>query len=1062
MANIDKGFEIELLALEGESKTSRTLITTGSNDPSTGAGELAPVGSLFLRQVSPTQGEIYLKVGTSDVDWNIISTNADIQPILDIYAATKEPTGHKDRSESQISFDEVTRTFTIQPIGVSFDYYIHGAKHTITTTKTVVVPNVQGMHFIYFDTAENLNVLSGVFSSVILTDYAYVAGLYWDVGSQRAPYVAEERHGITMDGATHAHFHSAFGTRFISGLALNNVSVDISTPANIDAQIGVDNGAIRDEDILLTILHDPTGANPLTTNLEQILSPPAQIPVLYREGANGDWKIKTADDYPIIYSGTAGYIDVNYGLPAWNEWTGSTWTLTPVANNDYVLVHIFATNDIRHPIIAIQGIVDYQNKPIGLVNAHEEIALLSGLPFQEVVPIATLIWECRSIYTNITKSRLRSTDVGNDYVDLRLQGSYFNVVNAGVYDHGNLSGLVDDDHVQYVPTVGTTRPTISINSPPSINDILRFDGTNWTASAAENNKTLSTGLLTGGAISINISNNTKFDVSAGVGLIVDNYTNPENPTYQVITWPAQIGVQSLYYNTAQRSFIAIDASGSVIQKNSKYTSQEHRDNIVLGLLGHTTLTSIINVRHTPNAVFDPTARLTDLANGIGAFNISGNIYSPNGSNLKLNKTSGLIHKIGTNFQTDKKSPDIDESAAETISQFRYSYRNGAGGFVVGSTVTDINPNVWDNDSGTLQTVSANNWTIQLVKYMSGSLSGTPTARIEVGQTTYPSKEAALSILPTPNHEHNPAFVDGTLRCYLVVKAGATDLTDTNQAIFYEVEKFYDTLNNPKVFATLQFAYENSINPEITTDTSRGAISIKEGSGVGGNLLEGYDDTDAQVFGIDVSGNITPVGLVDGRDVSVDGTTLDNLVTEVNAIESSVGSIVNSSGVWVGFSGTNSLDPSTNITNALTILDSNIYSPFVHRHNGVLSQTFTAPTALLLNTSVREDGVFTYNAGIITVSLASWYRIIVNITLANTTNNRVTSESYLTLNGSEIVGTKAFGYHRDINSGNTTVCIAGNIQLAMGNQVSVVSRRFSGTGTLQTVQNACRITIQRVI
>jgi hypothetical protein len=39
---------------------------------------------------------------------------------------------------------------------------------------------------------------------------------------------------------------------------------------------------------------------------------------------------------------------------------------------------------------------------------------------------------------------------------------------------------------------------------------------------------LSTGLLTGGALSINVDN-TKFDITAGKGYVVDGHTNPEYP-----------------------------------------------------------------------------------------------------------------------------------------------------------------------------------------------------------------------------------------------------------------------------------------------------------------------------------------------------------------------------------------------------------------------------------------------------------------------------------------------------------------------------------------------------
>lgn len=486
MADIEAGYEIDLLTLFNEGDGARTLVMTGTNDPSTGAGELAPVGALFLRQVTAVLGEVYYKQGPTDVDWVLIASDQNIQEIQDIFTDMREPTGHVDQSESKISFVEGTRTFTIEPNApaTEFNYYIHGVKYTITIAKNAIIPDVQGIHFIYFDTNENLLITSGTFDGAILHDYAYTAAVYWDVGTQTATYFGEERHGITMDGFTHSHFHLAIGTQYIRGLALNSLNPDVGAPVDTDTWCGVDNGLIRDEDIDINIIHSVTGADDTTVDFEQILVAPAQIPVLYRDGPAGNWLAKTADDYSIIYSGSAGYTDVTNGLPAWNEWTGATWQLTPVANNHFVLTHIIATNDRRYPIIALQGVTDYTNKPQGLDAAKEELAVMTGLPFQEMTPIATLIWECRNTYTNTVKARLRTTDTGDDYVDWRDIETFSSTIGGGgITYHSNLGGLGNDDHLQYVYTQGTERPIVEINAVPADGDVLTYDLANgwWEA-----------------------------------------------------------------------------------------------------------------------------------------------------------------------------------------------------------------------------------------------------------------------------------------------------------------------------------------------------------------------------------------------------------------------------------------------------------------------------------------------------------------------------------------------------------------------------------------------------
>jgi hypothetical protein len=192
------------------------------------------------------------------------------------------------------------------------------------------------------------------------------------------------------------------------------------------AQFTSDEGTIRDEDLLLTLLAE------------------TQIPVLYRQGSL--WRKKSADSFPVIYSGTAGYTGANGRLP-FNEFTGGAWQLTEVPSLDFVLVHLFATNDINNPVVGIQGIASYSTTPSARTNANLEISTLTGLPFAEFVPIGSVIFQTATGYTNATKSRVRSTDTGADYVDFRGTQLYTPAGEAS--SHGLLSGLSNDDHIQY-------------------------------------------------------------------------------------------------------------------------------------------------------------------------------------------------------------------------------------------------------------------------------------------------------------------------------------------------------------------------------------------------------------------------------------------------------------------------------------------------------------------------------------------------------------------------------------------------------------------------------------
>lgn len=71
MANINAAFVVENGVAFDETQTG---IFAGSIDPRVGAGEAAPVGSLFVRN----NGELYIKTGAADTDWEFILRQPDI------------------------------------------------------------------------------------------------------------------------------------------------------------------------------------------------------------------------------------------------------------------------------------------------------------------------------------------------------------------------------------------------------------------------------------------------------------------------------------------------------------------------------------------------------------------------------------------------------------------------------------------------------------------------------------------------------------------------------------------------------------------------------------------------------------------------------------------------------------------------------------------------------------------------------------------------------------------------------------------------------------------------
>src|SRR3972149_5327216 len=107
---------------------------------------------------------------------------------------------------------------------------------------------------------------------------------------------------------------------------------------------------------------------------------------------------------------------------------------------------------------------------------------------------------------------------------------------------------------------------------------------------------LSTGLIKNGLISIN-ADPTKYNVTAGIGVIT-NFDNPEVPTSTIVNFPATTGKTPTYLTTGNITYIAINASGVIVESASQFTPIQRRDLILLGAVIHSNLTNI-NVVNNP-------------------------------------------------------------------------------------------------------------------------------------------------------------------------------------------------------------------------------------------------------------------------------------------------------------------------------------------------------------------------------------------------------------------------------------------------------------------------------
>ena len=339
---------------------------------------------------------------------------------LDSSELMSEPTGFRDRSNSTFSFVNGTRTFTIQPLAPATKYFYTqmGKVFRKAAAENLVIPDTEGLHYIFFD--GNTLTSTTTFSLDIITGKVFVATLYWNQVDQEATLIADERHGSTMDGPTHAYLHNTNGMQYASGLGITAPTSGDGS-ADADAQVDLDGGVVYDEDLVHQIVHSDTPSD----FYEQDLQGPGQIPVFYRLGASGYWKKDAATDFP-LKAGTA--------RPQFNQLSGSWSAIDSTADGKFIAMYIIATNDVNNPIIAIMGQREDDNLADAQANNTIDTLDLTGLPTLEFKPLYRVIYETDSTYGNSINARQL------DVTDLRFAETLGSGGGLAPTDHNALAG----------------------------------------------------------------------------------------------------------------------------------------------------------------------------------------------------------------------------------------------------------------------------------------------------------------------------------------------------------------------------------------------------------------------------------------------------------------------------------------------------------------------------------------------------------------------------------------------------------------------------------------------
>lgn len=403
-----------------------------------------------------------------------------------------------------------------------------------------------------------------------------------------------------------------------------------------------------------------------------------------------------------------------------------------------------------------------------------------------------------------------------------------------------------------------------------------------------------TGLISGGILSINSGDAATFDLSASTSMVVDNYTTPETPDPTPLTNAAVAGVTVTNLATQPRTYISLDSSGSIVQQADTWTTEELRDLVAIGLLVHPNGTTIQAVGGFPVTNYDFDLQVADFILAVGPMNVDGNVISANGANLSLDRSAGHQYRLGANHDTDRQTPSTVTSSGGTALTFRYRYRDGSGDYTEGANTTVIDPTNYDSGTGTPATVSGSD-KFQVIRLWAFS---TGNVRAMYGQNLYKTMADAEASIFGAVFDADPNLTsNGALRAWLIIKSTETSLQGSN-AKFIEADRFGSSGAGgiTSSTTTMQQAYNNADEPEITLNASQGALTLQDASSpIGAPLLEVQANGGGTTF---LSISATGATLASGTEInefSIDGTLVGNSDDAVPT-EKAVKTYVDSSGV----------------------------------------------------------------------------------------------------------------------------------------------------------------------
>lgn len=270
---------------------------------------------------------------------------------------------------------------------------------------------------------------------------------------------------------------------------------------------------------------------------------------------------------------------------------------------------------------------------------------------------------------------------------------------------------------------------------------------------------MSAGVLTGGTI----TDNTDGSVTAAAGTGKIATTNSEMASHVMFDWSQNSNV-TLTDNTTNFVYVDYNAGSPQIVSTTSITNLNFRTHIVIGVVTREgTDLHIINAKQYLEdfqvKMFLRQLRLKPLEKASGA------VVTETGTR-NIVVTEGNYYYVLNYIQTDS----FDSSGVDT---FRYFYRDGASGWTQVTAQTQINNTQYDNNSGTLATLTANRYGVHWVFAV---LDDTDNGHIHLlfGQGDYTLAEAQAVSVPTTLPTEIVSV--GTIIAKIIIQKDASSFT----------------------------------------------------------------------------------------------------------------------------------------------------------------------------------------------------------------------------------------------------------------------------------------------